>query len=123
MTHSLTTGYWSSAIAKDQFVANPDLAPFLAVVARNEPASLKISVPTMILQGGSDVTVRPVDTDATVRQLCTDGNNIEYHAYPGFDHNGSMVAGAADAKAWIRARFANKPATGNCASLPYAAQR
>jgi pimeloyl-ACP methyl ester carboxylesterase len=122
MTHALTTGYWSTAIAKDQFLPQPDLDAFLAVAARNEPALIKIPVPTMILQGEKDVTVRPEDTDASVRKLCADGNVIEYKAYPGFDHNGSMVAGANDAQRWLDALFAGKPVSGNCSALPSAAQ-
>ncbi|MEG9438126.1 alpha/beta fold hydrolase [Edaphobacter sp. HDX4] len=123
MTHSLTTGYWSTAIAKDQFLPQPVLGPFLTVAARNEPALLKIPVPSMILQGGDDVTVRPVDTDASVRKLCADGNVVDYRAFPGFDHNGSMVAGADDAEQWLGERFAGKPASGNCSTLPSAAMK
>jgi pimeloyl-ACP methyl ester carboxylesterase len=121
MTHALTTGYWSTAIAKDQFLPKPELGPFLAVAAQNEPALIRIPVPSMILQGGKDVTVRPVDTDASVRKLCADGNVIEYKVFPGFDHNGSMVAGADDAQQWMEARFAGKPVGGNCSALPSAA--
>lgn len=121
MTHALMTGYWSTAIAKDQFLPKPELGPFLAVAAKNEPALIKIPVPTMVLQGGKDVTVRPVDTDASVRKLCASGNVIEYKVYPEFDHNGSMVAGAADAEKWLDARFAGKPASSNCSDLPSAA--
>jgi len=122
MTHALTTGYWSTAIAKEQFLPHPDLDAFLAVAARNEPALIKIPVPTMILQGGKDVTVRPEDTDASVRKLCADGNVIEYKAFPGFDHNGSMVAGADDAQRWLDTLFAGRPVSGNCSALPSAAQ-
>lgn len=120
MTRALTTGYWSTAIANRQFLPHPDLAALLKVGAANEPGRLKISVPTAIMQGEADVTVRPGDTDIVAKQLCAGGNKVEYLAYPGKDHDGVMVAGAEFARDWVDARFAGKPASSNCASLPSA---
>lgn len=120
MTHALSTGYWASAIAKDQFLPNPALAPFLAIAARNEPGGLRIATPTLIMQGGGDVTVRPQDTDATARRLCAAGTPLAYSTFPGVDHNGVMVSGAGPALEWMRARFAGQAAASNCASLPSA---
>ena len=51
MTHALTQGFWSTAIAKDQFVPEPELDAFLSVAAQNEPGTLKIAVPALIIQG------------------------------------------------------------------------
>lgn len=121
MTHALTTGYWATAIAKDQFLPNPALGPFLAIAARNEPGSLRITTPTLVMQGGGDVTVRPQDTDATMRRLCAAGTPLAYSAFPGVDHNGVMVSGAGAALVWMQARFAGQPTASNCASLPSAA--
>jgi len=121
MTHALTTGHWATAIARDQFLANPDLTAFLAEAARNEPGALRLSVPALVMQGAADVTVRPQDTDLTTRQLCAGGTMLEYQAFAGADHDGAMVAGAAGALAWMQARFGGAPATGNCAALPSAA--
>lgn len=114
MTHALTQGYWSTAIAKDQFLPDAPMAPFLAVAARNEPGRLRIPVPTMVLQGLADVTVLPEDTEDMVRQLCAGGNLVDFRRYPGADHDGSMSSGAGDAHAWVAARFAGQPASGNC---------
>jgi pimeloyl-ACP methyl ester carboxylesterase len=120
ITHALSTGYWSTAIAKEQFLPNPLLAPFLAIAARNEPGALRITTPTLVMQGGGDVTVRPQDTDATVQRLCTAGTPLAYSAFPGVDHNGVMVSGASAALDWMRARFAGAAASGNCGDLPRA---
>lgn len=117
MSHALMTGYWSTAIAKDQFVANPDLEPFLKFAAKNEAGALKISAPTLVIQGTEDVTVFPATTNALVRQMCAGGNVVEYKTFAGADHNGSMVAGGATAHDWIKARFAGEPAQNDCASL------
>ncbi|MDO8875466.1 MAG: lipase family protein [Pseudolabrys sp.] len=122
MTKALTVGYWSTAIAKDQFVAKPDLAAFLRVAAQNEPGALRIAAPTMVVQGKADVTVFPKDTDTTVRALCAKGNAIDYMPVAGADHNGSMKLGAQAARDFIDARFAAKKATSNCKALPKAGE-
>lgn len=121
MTHALTSTYWATAIAKDQFLPHPDLAAFLAIAARNEPGGVSITTPTLVMQGGGDVTVRPQDTDATIRRLCAAGTPLAYSTFPGVDHNGVMVSGAAAALAWMRARFAGERAESNCGDLPRAA--
>jgi pimeloyl-ACP methyl ester carboxylesterase len=120
MTHALSTGYWATAIAKDQFLPNPVLAPFLAIAARNEPGALRITTPTLVMQGSGDVTVRPQDTDATVQRLCAASTPLAYSAFPGVDHNGVMVSGASAALDWMRARFAGQAASSNCGDLPRA---
>jgi pimeloyl-ACP methyl ester carboxylesterase len=120
MTHALTTGYWSTAVAKDQFVAKPDLKAFLKMAAQNEPGSLRIAAPTLVVQGTADVTVVPEDTDRTVQALCARGNLVEYHPVAGADHDGSMSKGGDTAQGWIDARFAGKKAAGNCGALPKA---
>jgi pimeloyl-ACP methyl ester carboxylesterase len=120
MTYALTKTYWASAIAKDQFVAKPDVAPFRRFAARNEPGPLRISVPTMIIQGTADVTVFPQDTDNLARQLCARGNVVAYKPVAGADHDGSMRDGGAAALDFIDARFAGKKAENQCKALPRA---
>jgi acetyl esterase/lipase len=121
MTHALTATSWATSIARDQFRRDAALGPFLAIAARNEPGGLSIASPVLVMQGSGDMTVRPQDTDATVRRLCAGGTPLAYSALPGVDHDGVMAAGAAAALDWMRARFAGQPAAGNCAALPVAA--
>ena len=120
MTHALTSGFWSTAIASEQFRPDADLAPFLAAGAKNEPGTLDIPVPTLILQGTADVTVFPQATDLLAQQLCQRGNSLEYQVLPGADHDGSMIKGAQVALEWVADRFAGKPAAPNCDQLPTA---
>jgi pimeloyl-ACP methyl ester carboxylesterase len=120
MTHALSTGYWSTAIAKDQFVAKPDVRAFLKMARRNEPGLLRIFAPTLVMQGTADVTVLPSDTDDVAKQLCLRGNDLDYRPVADADHDGSMEKGGADALAWIDARFKGKKATKNCRALPKA---
>lgn len=120
MTHALSTGYWSTAIAKDQFVAKPDVRAFLKMAQKNEPGLLRIFAPTLLVQGAADVTVLPGDTDDVAKQLCFRGNDLEYKPIAGADHNGSMQKGGAYALAWIDARFKGDRAMKNCRALPKA---
>ncbi len=120
MTHALSTGYWSTAIAKDQFVAKPDVRAFLKMAQKNEPGLLRIFAPTLLVQGTADVTVLPGDTDDVAKQLCFRGNDLEYKPLAGADHNGSMQKGGAEALAWIEARFKGDSALKNCRALPKA---
>lgn len=122
MTHALTQGHWSTAIARDQFLPDSDLAAFLRAAETNEPGQLKIDVPTLILQGDSDVTVFPSATDALAVQLCDGGNQLEYHVVQGADHDGAMSMGAPVALSWMADRFAGTPAASNCEALPKAAK-
>lgn len=123
MTRTLTQGYWSTAVAKDQFLPKPDVTALLKVAAQNEPGTLKISAPTLLMQGTADVTVRPQDTDAVARDLCVKGNALTYKTFPKTDHDGVMKAGADDALAFLSDRFAGKPAASNCSDLPRAAAK
>ena len=120
MTHALSIGYWSTAIAKDQFIAKPDVRTFLKMAQKNEPGLLRIFAPTLLVQGTADVTVLPGDTDDVAKQLCFRGNDLEYRPIAGADHNGSMRQGGAEALAWIDARFKGKRAMKNCRALPKA---
>ncbi len=121
MSYALTKTYFATAIAKHQFLAKPKLDAFLAKAKDNEPGLLKISVPTVIMQGKDDVTVRPVDTDAVAKELCQGGSTVEYRTYPGTDHEGVMKVGADYAATWLKARFAGEKAVSNCDALPKAA--
>lgn len=120
MTTALTKGYWSTAIAKDQFLKKPDLRAFRKMARENEPGFLRISAPTLMLQGNADVTVLPKDTDEVARGLCARGNVLEYRAVAGADHDGVMEKAGADARAWIDARFKGERAASNCRALPKA---
>ncbi|MEW6255114.1 MAG: alpha/beta fold hydrolase [Pseudomonadota bacterium] len=122
MTKALTEGYWSTAIAKDQFLAQPVLDSFLAMAQQNEPGGLSIPVPTLMIQGTADVTVRPQDTDALARDLCKKANSVTYRALAGSDHDGVLESGAVEARAFLKARFAGQPIASNCADLPFAAK-
>ena len=116
----MSEGYWATAIPKDQFIAGADLSGVLKVAALNDPATLKITVPTLVVQGTADTTVMPSWTDATVRGLCRNGSPVLYTTYDGADHETIVSRSADEASRWIDHRFKAMPATSNCADLPWA---
>lgn len=93
----------------------------LTIAADNDPRTLKIAGPTLVLQGTADDTVLPAWTDAVVRALCRNGTSVAYRVYPGASHETIVTRAAADIRTWIDARFARKKPSGDCADLSSAA--
>jgi pimeloyl-ACP methyl ester carboxylesterase len=122
ITATVTTGYWARAIPKDQFLAHADVSAILAVAATNEASTLRITSPTLIVQGKTDDTVMPAWTDAVVRTLCAKGNDIRYTVYPDTTHETIVDHSKTEVAAWVKARFAGTPAKSNCNMLPTAVQ-
>lgn len=116
-----TKGYWTTVDSGEQFLENPDLDGFQTVAASNEPGRLKIDRPAMVVQGKMDHTVLPPATDSTVRQLCENGNFINYQVFAKADHRGSMRYGADVAHKWVDDLFAGNDVQSNCDNLPRAA--
>lgn len=121
ITSTVTTGYWATAIPKDQFLPDVDLTSVLKVAAENEPNRLKINVPTLIAQGTADDTVMPQWTDNVAGSLCKNGTMLEYVVQHGATHETVLTSSTNLMKTWVDARFAGKPAAGNCQALPSAA--
>ena len=122
ITKTVSEGYWATAIPKDQFVARADLSAVLKVAATNEPDSLRIAAPTLVVQGTADDTVLPPRTDSVVRSLCKNGNNLQYTVYPGATHETIVTQAAAQIRSWVDARFAGTKMESNCSGLPSAAR-
>lgn len=120
ITATSSAGYWATALPRDQFVAGADLSEVMKVAAANEPGSLRISVPTLIVQGTADDTVLPSWTDKVVRSLCRNGNNVTYTAYTGATHETIPARSATQVQSWVDGRFAGARATTGCDALPWA---
>jgi pimeloyl-ACP methyl ester carboxylesterase len=122
ITATVSHGYWATSIPKEQFLPAADLASVLKVAAENEPAGLKITVPTLVAQGTADDTVMPSWTDNVVRLLCSNGAPLEYVIQHGATHETVLTSSTALMKSWVDARFAGKPAGNNCSHLPSASK-
>jgi pimeloyl-ACP methyl ester carboxylesterase len=91
------------------------LAPRLDVVgverllARfDDPETLTIHTPVLIEQGLADTTVFPQFTTQLDTAYEQHGVPVIYHTYTGVSHEGIVTIAAADATAWLSARFAGR---------------
>jgi len=86
--------------------------------AANELGNSAVGGPLLVLTGEADETVPLALVKATVRKACSNGVALFFRSYPGLDHDPTMEKSTPDQLAWVRDRFAGKPFTSNCASLP-----
>lgn len=83
--------------------------------AGNAIGTAPIGGPILIIAGEADQTV-PIDgMRAVAKQMCTSGEVATFRSYPNLDHDPVMEHSTPDQLAWIKSRFAGKPATSNCA--------
>ncbi len=87
-------------------------------LAANELGTTAVGGPLLVLTGEADETVPLALVKATVRRACSRSIALAFHSYPGLDHDPTMEKSTPDQLAWVRDRFAGKPFTSNCASLP-----
>jgi pimeloyl-ACP methyl ester carboxylesterase len=111
---------WAGLTPAKTFAPGADFGPLLQRVAQNEPGSLRIGVPALLLQGTGDEIVAPIASDLLARELCAQNVALSYDPVADADHNGLVLATLGTAQAWIDARFAGAPAASNCADLPRA---
>ncbi len=72
--------------------------------------------PLFVIAGEADTTV-PIDGVRTlVHSACSAGNSVTFRSYPGLDHDPTMVTSVPDQLAWIKDRFAGKPAGRSCSA-------
>jgi pimeloyl-ACP methyl ester carboxylesterase len=84
----------------------------------NELGTLPIGGPLLIIAGEADETVPFALVKQTVKKACANGVALRFRSYPGLDHDPTMDKSTPDQLAWIKERFAGKPASSNCANLP-----
>ncbi len=92
--------------------------PMTAAIEENTPGVAPTPAPILVLQGGSDPTIRPAGTTNLVNdRLCqVDHDTVDYIVYPGANHTSVLDASAAAVTRWIRERMAGDPATNTCAT-------
>ncbi|CAO5248003.1 lipase family protein [Frankia sp. AgKG'84/4] len=136
LTRSLTqTGRRLLAIARDKcaidvmtasvgtsistaFTSDPLADPrFMSGFGRQRDEILRRMAPTLLLQGGRDIVIRPSVTDRVDLRLCGQGTPVDYRRYPSADHGTILAASMNDLMSWMAGRFAANPppATTNCA--------
>ncbi|MGA2189372.1 MAG: lipase family protein [Steroidobacteraceae bacterium] len=84
----------------------------------NELGASPVGGPLLVITGEADETVPYPLVQQTIKKACGNGVQLTFRAYPGLDHDPTMDKSTPDQLAWIRDRFAGKPATANCRGLP-----
>ena len=81
----------------------------------NAVGNAPIGGPMLVIAGEADQTVPIEGVRAAVKEICAAKQPVTFRSYPGLDHDPTMEKSTPDQLKWIRARFAGKPATSNCA--------
>ncbi len=76
----------------------------------------RLSQPILVLAGEADRTVPIAGERRVAARACRVGSRVEFKAYPGLDHDPTMVKSVPDQLHWIGDRFAGKTAVSNCTS-------
>jgi acetyl esterase/lipase len=92
--------------------------PWRRLLKQNSPGVLPADIPVFLAQGAADKLVRPSVTEAYWARLCRNGNRVEFVLMPGVGHAFIARDVAADAVAWMAARFAGELAPTNCGASP-----
>jgi hypothetical protein len=82
------------------------LGPLMSVLAANDPASLVLRAPALIVQGSDDPIAIPARTDRVARALSAKGAVIDFHGYPGRGHFDVIAAAHGQTAQWIDTRLA-----------------
>jgi pimeloyl-ACP methyl ester carboxylesterase len=91
--------------------ANPFVVRF---AQENLQGEQRISKPLLVLAGEADMSVPIAGVRETVARACARGSALSFKSYPGLDHDPTMSHSMPDQLAWMRDRFAGKPAPSSC---------
>ncbi|MFD3509849.1 alpha/beta hydrolase family protein [Nocardia sp. NPDC058666] len=96
---------WGGLSPKDVFTSDGDASGLLRVLDDNDPGGLRFTVPVLVLQGKSDLTVPLASTDDMVREQQGRGESVDYRKYDDVDHSHIVSASFADALSWADKLF------------------
>jgi len=105
----LAPGSPAPLTAAGVFRPGTDLGPLLKALAANDPATLRLRTPALIVQGSDDPIVPRRSTDHIARSLHANGAMLAYHRYPGRGHFDLIAAAHAENAQWIDTRLAEMP--------------
>ncbi len=93
-------------VFKPGAATNPGVTAMVNILKANEPSTLHLTVPVLVVQGTADTTVAKPQTDLVVKALCANGASLQYDVIPGADHRGSVAASLSDVERWVALRRA-----------------
>ena len=79
----LTPGLPPQLVPAEVFRPGTDLSPLLKILRANDPATLRLRIPTLIVQGDDDPIVAPSSTDHIARSLRAGGAILGLPQVPG----------------------------------------
>ncbi len=82
--------------------------------ARNTVGQKPAYGPLLIVSGYADPVVRTGMTRRVVARMCKQRDKLQFHQYQGSDFAAVLGDSVRDQLTWIKARFAGRPAPGNC---------
>ena len=82
--------------------------------ARNTVGQKPAYGPLLIISGYADPAVRTGMTLRAVTRMCKQRDKLQFHQYQGSDFAAVLGDSVRDQLTWIQARFAGRPASGNC---------
>jgi acetyl esterase/lipase len=91
-----------------------DTEPWAGLLRENSPRPGDLNVPLFVAQGEADPLVVELVTGDFVEEACDAGATVEYRTYEGVGHVPIGPEAAADAAAWIAARFEGRPPPSTC---------
>ena len=101
----------------------PDFEPWAAELVGEEPGRFASTIPSLILQGTSDVIVPPPTVACIVERMRASRTPVQACGYAGADHASIVGAAAADMIRWMAARrtganpnVCGAPLTATCSS-------
>lgn len=87
-----------------------------AFFRRNEPGTVPLGKPILLVQGSADGSVPLFVTRALHKRLCDSGETVRLSVYRGLGHDEVLAPSLGDTLAWIRARVAGEAAESDCRS-------
>jgi alpha-beta hydrolase superfamily lysophospholipase len=106
------SGRLGRAVLRPGWMKNPWVRQF---VAQNRTLVRRPIRPLLLIAGGADESVPPQSIQPVMERACRRGYPLEFRVFPGLDHSAAMRETISYQLRWIRARFDQRPARGNCA--------
>ncbi|MFN7956126.1 MAG: lipase family protein [bacterium] len=121
-TEILQSGCWYEVMDAYRGISPSQLFPTTpagraatdAFFQRNEPGTLPLGKPILLVQGSLDFSVPVFVTQALHTRLCDNDETVTLSVYPGFGHDGVLAPSFEETIGWIRARVAREVADSDC---------
>jgi pimeloyl-ACP methyl ester carboxylesterase len=110
-----TIARWRGKAFTAVFARDPFSVPsFVKLLDQISPGHSNPKVPILLAQGDQDEQIPVTVSARLLARYCRLGATVTRRVYPGVNHEGVLDAATNDVLAWIRDRFAKRPAPSSC---------